>query len=153
MKKPRSKGKAPKTYYRNAYWKAYLAICDRATESSNWINHNLPDVEFPPLALYLNNDTKVWVSNDTMLGLRFMDWEYRFSSNPPDEATRLGEVSELSKMSIAILHDHMIEHWNNPASIQIRAAKESIRSLMENPASAGEHPTVKAITAMVENIQ
>lgn len=120
-------------------------------ESELWINQNQCLVEFPPLSLYLSNsDTRVWVENDTLIGLRFIEWEYRFAKCPPSEAVRIGYTRELSAQSVAVLRDHMDEHWNDPASKRIRAARESILGLTSG--SAGEHPTVKAITDAARRI-
>ena len=137
-----------------AHTKACNAMNKVRHESETWINANLHLVAFPPLQLYhYGGNTRWWVSNDSLLGLRFLDWEYRFSDNPPIEATRRGTTVELSNRAIAVLHDHMLEHWNSKESKSLQRAAARIKALMENPASAGEHPNVKAITALVESLQ
>lgn len=136
-----------------------LAIYERAMDpmrsarnkSEAWINDNLHFCAFPPLQLYAcDGNTRWWVSNDPLLGLRFTDWDYRFAEldRIPQDGSRLGTAAELSARSVAILHDHMMEHWNSPESKRLRATATSIASLMENPANAGDHPTVKAIESL-----
>lgn len=129
------------------YWDAYYAISAMNRENMAWVNENLPLVEFPAICLHLaDGETKAWVTNDTLLGLRFYDPGY---ARPFEQEGRMGEVSELSAPSIAALRDHMEQHFNSPASKRIQASLKSISDLMEGDAYAGQHPAVIAIAEIV----
>ena len=136
-----------------AHAKALNAIQQARHKSEAWINANLHLVEFPALQLYARGtDVRWWASNDSLLGLRFMDWEYRFAACPPAHATRLGETSELSDRAIAVLHDHMLEHWNSKESKRLQGVMGSISDLMTGKAKASSHSAVKAITTIANSL-
>jgi hypothetical protein len=146
MKKQSQKTAAiPRRANQDAHWAALTKLKDLEAANLEYVEANLHLVSLEASVLYLaDGDTRVWVENDTLLGLRFTSIGYPRGSAPASES-RFGEAVELSPCSIARLRDDIEDSFNTPESKRIQKAVASIMALVENPANAGNHPVVRTI--------
>jgi hypothetical protein len=135
----------------DAYMAAHGAL--RAIECENvaWVTDNLCMVVLPALALHLDESlggAKVWVENDPIFGLSYYSINYLKGECAHENQTDM-DARDLSGLSVATLRDAIEKHWDSPESKRLRETRASIENLMEG-GDAGDHPAVKAISAIVE---
>ena len=145
--KKRTKTTANHHPRQDAYMKAYTNLKTIERENLAFVTENLCMVALPDLCLYLaDGDTRVWVENDPVFGLTIYSADY-LKGHAPDSTKKYADLCEFSASSIADMRDSIEEHWDSAESIRLRKTLTSIENLMEG-SIAGEHPAVKAISAI-----